>query len=92
MVNVEINVWFISESLNRMGSSAIEFEDDEAGLTRAGLARAPGTMHWSAVEARFAHTASIWRCPGHQQAQGPWGHRHRCRGWSLQRGYFQILC
>lgn len=38
MVNVEINVWFISESLNRMGSSAIEFEDDEAGLTRAGLA------------------------------------------------------
>lgn len=55
MVKTEINVWVISEILNRMGSSAIEFEDNKAGLTGARLARAPGSMHWSAVEARFAH-------------------------------------
>lgn len=39
MVKAEINVWVISETLNRMGSSAIEFEDDKAGLTGARLAQ-----------------------------------------------------
>ena len=38
MVKTEINVWVISEILNRMGSSAIEFEDNKAGLTGARLA------------------------------------------------------
>ena len=38
MVKTEINVWVISEILNKMGSSAIEFEDNKAGLTRARLA------------------------------------------------------